>query len=101
MGEGVADAVYAGEFLVCVEVFFSVAGTGAVVARLRRQGGCGDVGRHVRRTMSAEEGVETVGYAFDLLDLAAWVDLAELNDKTVGGGDERVRVWVDGAGAGF
>jgi len=78
--EGVANAVDSSELFVCVEVFFGIACAAAVVTWLRGGRGCGDVGFYVGGAIGAEEGVETVGYAFDLLDLTALVDLAELDD---------------------
>lgn len=50
--------------------------------------------------VGAEQGVEAVGYALDLFDLAV-LDGAELDYFAVGGGEDGVGVWVEGAGAGF
>lgn len=106
VGERIGDAVHVGELFVGGKGFGGGIGRGGGelvggVLGGEDVGWGGGVGRGFCGGGGfAEECVEAVGHAFDLLDFAAF-DGAELEDFAVGGGEDRARVWVHGAEAGF
>lgn len=98
VGQGVGDAVHVGKLLVCADDILVIFGGFDVFgsADLR----VGDVVCGLRGAVRAEEGVEAVGDALDLLDLAV-LNGAELDDLAVGGREDGVGVGVEGTGAGL
>jgi hypothetical protein len=98
IGESIAYAVYLRELLIALDMFF-VSVVGAVGARRRRLRTACNI-RGMCRCFVAEERVERISYAFDLLDLAV-LDDAELNDFAVCRGEDGIRVGVKRADPGL
>ena len=99
-GEGVMDSVDDGEFF--------VGGEDAGLGELGGGSGAGGGGARgggwgrkiVADSFGANEGVERVCHAFDLLDSPPWADLAKVQDGAISRGDEGVGVGIDRANTG-
>lgn len=99
-GESVVDSVDDGEFFVRGKDSGLGEIGGSFGAGRGGSGGAGSGGGVVVDGFGANEGVEGVCHAFNLLYMASGADLPKVQDGSISRGDESVRVGVDMAGIG-